>query len=201
MVRGLQRPTAQCVPHITGSPSSGHSQLQHLQLERKWFSKDNQPSWQGGNLKTQRRPQHEYPSFSRCTVDICVLTRAWESVRKAHNISEGRESVSLVLSDLPLHLYKWVAFLDCSNRNIRKGHRELYVSESGSVKLEWRDREPRWKRSRAFGSRRVELCMDCLLLSLTSEYIHLFDSEKTQMDINPSALLLILESQVTAVMY
>lgn len=106
MVRGLQRPTAQCVPHITGSLSSGHSQLQHLQLERKRFSKENQPSWQGGNLKTQRGPQHEYPPFFRCTVDICVLTRAWESVRKAHNISEGRVSVFLVLSDLPLHLYK-----------------------------------------------------------------------------------------------
>ena len=57
------------------------------------------------------------------------------------------------------------------------------------------------KEPRVFGSRRVKLCMDYLLLGLTSEHIHLFDSEKTYMDINASALLLILESQVTAVMY
>lgn len=57
------------------------------------------------------------------------------------------------------------------------------------------------KEPKGFGSRRVKLCMDYLLLDLTSEHIPLFDSEKTQMDINASALLLILESQVTAVMY
>lgn len=92
-------------PHITGSLSPGHLQLQHLQVEHKRFLKENQPPWQGGNLKTQRKPQHEQPPFSSSAADICVLTTAWEGAHKANSINEVQVSVSLVSSDPPLHLY------------------------------------------------------------------------------------------------